>query len=476
MLRVLVSGLCIFGMASEAWGQVTKLKIRPQSEPVPALKYRLLPEVRDLGCGNAALHYQRAHSPEWLGRVRRHPDYQKTHDWLELPLSAMPLDKVANLLPRQALEEVDLGARRDHCDWQLLDRLRKDGIMMLLPEMQVLREYGTLLALRARLEMAEKKFDKAAYTMQTGFALARHLDESPTLIAGLVGLAIANSMCNQVEAMLQVQNAPNQYWALTDLPRPFISLRTGFQSEKITIDSMFPELRAALNDPKSGPMSVQRVQESLNNVALLGALSDGENRQGMRFGAAIMAAKIHPVAKEYLIQRGRTAAQVDALPVIQVALMYALAQYDAHFDHMYKWQNVPFWEMEPGLNKAFKKLAASRANMMSTGGIPLAELLLPAVQHVYTSRARLDRRIAALRCVEAIRLYAAAHQGKLPESLGDIKDVPIPIDPVTGKNFEYRLEKGSAILIGRWPPGLPVSEMNTLRYELTLATSAKESD
>ena len=56
MLRVLVSGLCIFGMASEAWGQVTKLKIRPQSEPVPALKYRLLPEVRDLGCGNAALH------------------------------------------------------------------------------------------------------------------------------------------------------------------------------------------------------------------------------------------------------------------------------------------------------------------------------------------------------------------------------------------------------------------------------------
>jgi hypothetical protein len=211
-------------------------------------------------------------------------------------------------------------------------------------------------------------------------------------------------------------------------------------------------------------------------VALLGALSDGESKQGLRFSAAVMAAKIYPVAKKYLIQRGRTPAQVDALPVIQVALMYALAQYDAHFDHMYKWQNVPFWEMEPGMNRAFKKLAESRANLMSTGGIPLAELLLPAVQRVYVTRARFDRRIAALRCVEAIRLYAAAHQGKLPESLSDIKEVPIPIDPITGKNFQYRVEKGMAILVGPWPQGLPTSETNTLRYELILTATAKETE
>jgi hypothetical protein len=462
-------------MANHAWGQVIKLTIRPQSEPVPALKYRLLPEVRDLHTGNAALHYQRAHSPEWIGSVRRHPDYRKMHDWLELPLKEMPLVKVRSLLPTQALLEVDLGARRDHCDWQLLERLRKDGIMMLIPDVQMFREYGVLLALRARLEMVEGKFEKAAYSMQTGFALARHLDESPTLIAGLVGLAIANITCNQVEAMIQLPDAPNQYWALTDLPRPFMSLRTGFQSEKIAIDSLFPELREALNNPKSGPMSAQRIQESLNNLALIAALSDGESRQGMRFGAAVMAAKIFPVAKKYLIEKGRTSDQVDALPVIQVALMYALAQYDAHFDHMYKWQNVPFWEMEPGMNKAFKKVAESRAKIMSTGGIPLAELLLPAVQRVFITRTKFDRRIAALRCVEAIRLYAAANQGKLPDSLSDIKEVPIPIDPITGKNFEYRLEKGTAILIGRWPTGLTASEMNTLRYELTLAAK-KESE
>ena len=63
MLRVVVSGLCILGMAGQAWGQVIKLTVRPQTEPVPALKYRLLPEVRDLTSGNAVLSYQRAHSP-----------------------------------------------------------------------------------------------------------------------------------------------------------------------------------------------------------------------------------------------------------------------------------------------------------------------------------------------------------------------------------------------------------------------------
>jgi hypothetical protein len=476
MLRALLPFLCLFGLAGQAWGQTIKLTIRPQAEPVPALKYRLLPEVRDLASGNAALFYQRAHSPEWIGSFRRSKDYQKIHDWLELPLSEMPRDKVNGLLPRNALHEVDIGARRDHCDWQMLDRLRKDGIMMLLPDIQMFREYGTLLALRARLEMAQGKFDKAAYTLQTGFALARHLDQAPTLITGLVGLAIANIMCNQIETMIQLPDAPNFYWALADLPRPFISLRTGFQSEKISIDSMFPEVRAALTNPKSGPMSVQKVQETLDQLSLLAALSDSGNRQGMRFGAAVMAAKIYPVAKKYLMQRGRTPEQVDALPVVQVALMYALVQFDKHFDNFYKWHNLPFWEMKPGMDKAMQQLKLSKSKVMTTGGIPIAELFMPAVERVFLTRARFDRRIAALRCVEAIRLYAAAHQGKLPESLSDIKDVPIPIDPVTGKSFEYRVEKGKAILIGRWPQGQPATDLNTLRYELTLAASAKETD
>lgn len=59
---------------------------------------------------------------------------------------------------------------------------------------------------------------------------------------------------------------------------------------------------------------------------------------------------------------------------------------------------------------------------------------------------RLDRRVAALRVVEAIRLYAASHDGKLPEELNQVTEVPVPEDPATGKPFEYRRDGAAAVL------------------------------
>jgi hypothetical protein len=100
--------------------------------------------------------------------------------------------------------------------------------------------------------------------------------------------------------------------------------------------------------------------------------------------------------------------------------------------------------------------------------LPLAALLLPAVQKVFTARARTDRRFAALRCVEAVRLYAAAHGGKLPASLADVKEVPVPDDPVTGKPFAYRVREGVATLEGPPPDGEQAYVGNTLKYELVV--------
>jgi hypothetical protein len=84
--------------------------------------------------------------------------------------------------------------------------------------------------------------------------------------------------------------------------------------------------------------------------------------------------------------------------------------------------------------------------------------------------ARLERRIAALRCIEAVRMYAAAHDGKLPASLADISDVPIPIDPVTGKDFAYDVA-GSAATLSAPPPAGEVAGpgYNTFTYQLTLS-------
>ena len=37
-------------------------------------------------------------------------------------------------------------------------------------------------------------------------------------------------------------------------------------------------------------------------------------------------------------------------------------------------------------------------------------------------------------------MHAAANGGKLPATLADVTVVPVPLDPVTGKPFDYRLE------------------------------------
>jgi hypothetical protein len=75
---------------------------------------------------------------------------------------------------------------------------------------------------------------------------------------------------------------------------------------------------------------------------------------------------------------------------------------------------------------------------------------------------RLDRRVAALRAVEALRLHAAAHDGRLPNSLDPVKAVPVPDDPMTGKPFPYRREGESAVLTG------PASPPFRLVYRITI--------
>ena len=67
-----------------------------------------------------------------------------------------------------------------------------------------------------------------------------------------------------------------------------------------------------------------------------------------------------------------------------------------------------------------------------------------------------------------MRLDAAAHDGKLPASLDEIKDVPLPVDPVNGQPFDYRVAGDRAYLSCSPFPGQPANNTNTPTYELTI--------
>ena len=54
-----------------------------------------------------------------------------------------------------------------------------------------------------------------------------------------------------------------------------------------------------------------------------------------------------------------------------------------------------------------------------------------------TAELRIDRHVAALRVIEAIRLHAAAHDGAArPSRWIEITEVPVPEDPATGEPFD----------------------------------------
>src|SRR5262249_23663796 len=93
--------------------------------------------------------------------------------------------------------------------------------------------------------------------------------------------------------------------------------------------------------------------------------------------------------------------------------------------------------------------------------------VVPALKKVRHAQGRLEQRFALLRCVEALRMYAAEHEGKLPEKLSDVP-VPVPPDPFTGKPFRYQLDGGTAHLRGTPPRGSENAPGFNMHYEITI--------
>jgi hypothetical protein len=458
--------LALAAVPASAQPPPVRLTVEPAAAPVPSLRYYLLPQVRDRQRGNALLRYYRAFSPEWQVH-RRDPKFrERMLEANEKPLRDLKpaeVEALARGFVAHLLSEVDRGARRTYCDWELNQRIREEGIGLLLPDLQGFREFASLLKLRARKELLAGQYDRAARTLQTGFQLARHAADGPTLIHTLVAVACANIMLSVVDDWVERPGAPNLYWALTDLPRPLISIRSGLEGERLYIDWLFPGYREMQDDP-AAPLSPAPLQKSLQNYTATLDLSGPARTWRPLVGAL----KIYPRAKRFLRQKGRSAAEVEAMPALRAVFLYEIHGYDVAYDDLRKWASLPYPEAAPHVQRAIERI---KAQARQEGYPSLASELLPALHHVLAAPLRVDRKLAALRCVEALRLYAAAHGGKLPARLDDVTDVPIPLDPRTGKPFDYRQGGGQATLTGPAPAGEKADNRNTIRYELTVRTA-----
>ncbi len=429
------------------------------------MKYTLLPDPLDCTPGNAAPLWIRAGAAASdEGRRLRDsgvkggpPGTPFNLDNKPVLLKDLPKEEVRAYLAHFAmpLRLADEAARRDHCDWEMPPLTIQD-MDFPLEELSHLRMIAGLLTSRCRLELSERRFDDALHTLQTGFALARDLGKADTLIHDLVAIAVGSIMFGQVEEWMQVPGSSNLFWALTDLPAPLVNTAHAMHTELTTLYRSFPALREVLNRSDKGALSVEETNRIVAELykdwgAYIGQKVPDWQR---KLGAAALILKEYPAAKKYLREQGRTAEQVEAMPAAQVVLLYFVEQYDEIKDDFLKWMNVPPWQARAGLMEAEKEVRALGPN-----GNPIIALMMPAVEKVYEARTRIERTADYLRCAEALRFYAATHDGKPPAKLEDVK-LPLPLDPNTGESFGkfYKVDKdGVGVFEIPPPPNMPPS-------------------
>ncbi|MCP5518568.1 MAG: hypothetical protein H7A45_15060 [Verrucomicrobiales bacterium] len=440
-----------------------RFTVDPMGEPVPALRYTLVDEKIDQTPGNAALAYQRVARMLAADKTWTEQKDQWT-DWLGMPLADFPPDAVRQLLDqhRNNLEQLLKATRYEQCDWGT--RIREEGFSALLPHLAELRGTARLLALDIRRLVREGRYDEAVVRLRAGMTLARHAAAGDLLIEGLVGVAIANTMLDRIEEMISQPDAPNLYWALADLPPGYLSAWQSTRWERSCVYVELPLLRFASDQA----VTADDFRRAISDFQ---SLAGGDVRPGwlppeeaQALHAAGIGLAAYPRACQQLIARGRSAEEVQQMSVARVLTTYIGESYAILRDDLFKWFALPYQQARRGIEQADADLQKAIVNDPVGSIIP--RLVLPSLNRVLDRFVDLDRRLAALRCVEAIRAHAVGLEGELPTSLAELRPLPAPLDPVTGAPFGYRIEAATAHLES---PKAPDGERpGALEYLITL--------
>jgi hypothetical protein len=433
MLPVLLTAVAI---AASPAGAVVRLEVRPAAAPRPAMRYHLLPEVQEMQPGNPVQWYVRSFAEQRNFFYGKEAVAQRA-SYLAMPLAELPAAQLVNY-GGSALTQTDWAARLDTPDWQVLDRVQTEGTDLRLPELDSLRRLGEALRVRFRGEVARKDFDDCVRSAKTMFALARHLGEFPAPEANRLGLTVAGLALDTLEEMVAQPGCPNLYWALTDLPTPLVEIRKGVQGARAVGDA---ELRAIRDDAAMTPEQLEQLVTPLSGRVGYEREQAGRPPRNLRAELNTRAndADALKAARARLITGADSLVRVAQFPPLQVVLLDARREFEARRDEDAKLVGLAPWQIESLAGKT-PPAAGLFADM------------LPAVLDLRRAQGRVEQRVALLRYVEAVRLYAAAHAGKLPATLADI-EVPLPADPFTGKAFHYVLKDGTARLCGGAPTG-----------------------
>lgn len=454
------------------------LPLHPRSEPVPALRYRFLPDSFQARPGNAALYYLKAMGflEQQYARERINEVYDRARQqaseadtstdqlpplvWLDTPPDQLPVQEVKEFLRLTAFQKPMLREAAARSDFDMQRNLREvdDLIGYLLPEIQSMRQLARYNSLRCRLALAEDRVEDAIEICGQQFAMGHHLGQDDFLVSNLVGMAIVAIGWNDLLYVVQHPDCPNLYWALATLPDPLVSTAHAMDVEHNLLYLQVP----ALQDVSEAPQPAEHWSQVIDRLAaepnsMYAELDTGVGESDFETRRAWLVAAIaasYPAARDYLIETvDLPRQQVEAYPTAQTVLLATVRFYERWRDEYFKWQHLSFAQRQSSqaASSAGERLAeaADRAGWFA---MPTKQLI-PLLGTMTIPEIRCRQQIAMLQTVEAIRDYAAANQGQLPDSLDQLS-LPAPPDPRTGKPFDYQRQDDAAVLSGQSEAGL----------------------
>lgn len=486
MLRFRVALLCLCGLSalpSRSQGQVLRLSDdAPQSskeaaeaskekdrkvfnfeaagEPKPAMRYEFWePEIRREP-GNAMTHMLRAYVMSLdVAYADQERDWNKKHDNVfEQPLADFPIKDATAYLEqfRNVLEELKQAGRVNRTDYELrIKELRGTAVYStLLPEFQRSRDLVRLVSLQARLAIAEGRYDDAIQHIKTGFRLGEIVAEmgKPFIIGKLVAVSINTIMLEEVETLLQQPGAPNLYWALATLPDEIGDMRDSLEGERLAFENTLYGIMHLPDEPLSEDAWRERITTAVSDfMQLQGHVytrrHDREEATAKFMAAAVLLA-YGDAGKASLRQQGVPQEIVDAMSYSEATVRATRESSLTLLSEYYKWLLIPRSQSST-VDLAERYLAQQRESNPTDLAVIVGSLMMPAFQAAQAAGDRLLTRRNQLITVEAIRAYAAAHDGQLPTSLEKLEPLPAWQQARSNAPFEYQKVSNTEALLRR---------------------------
>ncbi len=446
--------------------QLFDLTLHPAPLKKPALKHRLTPATLDTIDRNAATFYYRTVT-QAKGVDARIRQYNREQPETPLPylfddydawmnsdsLEEDTVEQMRNYVNQHKtmFEELERAYRSSYCNWDLIPDDKEDfnWYEINLDDIQYLRQVCRVLAVANRVALYDGDYERAIKCIAYGLKIAHDLESAEIMVAGLVGVACAGISIDNLQKVIQETDSPNLYWALATLPKPLANFNPAIRRELSILlnGSMFETLANTESLELTASAWRKLFLKDVKTTITFGNITESESTLEAMFGVVMLRA--YPIAKHALVERGFDPDEVAAMPAAQVIAIQQKHAAQIVNDEILKTLNLDYPTKLKYLNdnrSQFLDSASLTASPNSeTQLLPFQGFFFPAVQQTVSAEARIQRNLAGLQVIEAIRAHLAV-AGELPNSLADITVLAVPVNPATNQPFEYQINEYGATL------------------------------